>query len=223
MGEDRCVVALERVLRERHTAHEAEVPLEPHVARRGHELGMTIEQLAPALAPRRACFGRRAASRVVEHDQIATRITMCLQPIRVDEIPSVVERRSYEQGFELVAGGHVPSYRRLVAAVLVIDRSDLQREVCELSETRMTTLGGSRDDIDLGLDHQVASIVLDAGTWRLDRSDGSTTAMAHGQLVDLSRVQMRLLVADDLAAAVEEDRYLRTAVDPMTNTFRVEW
>jgi hypothetical protein len=76
------------------------------------ELGVTREEAAPAIAPVDAVLERHARRRGIERDQVATRVAFGLQQVRVDEERGVVERCVAQLRFELVASGHVASYRR---------------------------------------------------------------------------------------------------------------
>lgn len=105
-------------------------------------------------------------------------------------------------------------------AVLVKWEWDGNEAVYELSETHATTFGGSEHDIDLELTQAYAELVDGPAGWLLRRlSDGTEQTLAHGDGFQLHQHRFRFLIADDVPRALDEDRYLRTVIDPLTDVF----
>jgi two-component system cell cycle response regulator len=90
-----------------------------------------------------------------------------------------------------------------------------------LSETHQTVLGGPEHDIDLGDGSAAQAWLVDGPAgWLLGKhEDGSETPLAHGDRFAVRRHRFQFLFADDVARALDEDRYLRTVMDPLTNVF----
>ncbi|HEY5938637.1 MAG TPA: diguanylate cyclase, partial [Kofleriaceae bacterium] len=90
-----------------------------------------------------------------------------------------------------------------------------------LSETHQTVFGGPEHDIDLGNGPTAQAWLVDGPAgWLLRRlEDQSEIPIHHGDRFTVHRHRFQFLVADDIDRALDEDRYLRTVMDPLTNVF----
>ena len=182
---------------------------------------MAREQLAPAQHPARPLVRRCPQQTVSERDQLAAWIARGLQPVAEDQVAGVIERRGLEQRLELVASGHGTSYRRRMPPVLVSWDWHGDETVHILSETYQTILGGPAHEIDLGDGPAAQAWLVDGPAgWLVGRhEDGSETPLEHGDRFTIRRHRFQFLLADDVTRALDEDRYLRTVMDPLTNVF----
>ncbi|MCX5743289.1 MAG: GGDEF domain-containing protein [Proteobacteria bacterium] len=115
----------------------------------------------------------------------------------------------------------------MAAAVLITLAS---QEVVELSDTGDTTIGGRDADVDLGEGvsrSAIASIGWRAGAWRLRSVGGCAidgqpvrgeVVLRDGQVIELG-VRSIQFVEGELPRVHDDQRHLRSVLDPLTSTF----